>query len=285
MIEPIHYTDRHVLLDILNRGFRRPESYWSDGLARIQLLGGNAVAGVPLGYIMVVKGRNVGVVLTPASVRLTSAGTRGNVINLSSWYVDPEYRWRAPLMLKSVLQAHDALFTDLTPTPEVYRINVALGFQPISQGLIVTPLPLASVGVTKRVRVRDLDAGTAADLPDGIGPFLVDHKKLDCIPAAIETPDGLFGLMFRRVSTKMFPCVELVYCQSTAVLAAQLTSVARYLRTKGLFTLIADDTGQELRLSQYRRRHGARLARVGGGLSLDRGRLDYAGSELCCLPI
>lgn len=283
VVRPIHNDERTILVDLLCEGFKKPRSFWSDGLERIVRLGGNAVAGVPLGYVLSDNGQPVGVVLTPASVRLTPAGAQATVVNLSSWYVAPRHRWRAPVMLQSILRAHDAMFTDLTATPEVRKINEALGFETVNRGLIVTPLPAVALARSGGATVRELDARAALELPADIGPFLLRHKDIGCLPAVIETPNRLLPLLFRSTWRKGLPMAHLLYCESNSALAEYLPAVARFLVARGMVIMVGDDRGQRLRLGQVRRPYGLKLARPGGGLSVAPDRVDYAGSELCCL--
>jgi hypothetical protein len=269
---------------MLCSGFAQPRAFWAAGLANVDRLGGNTAAGVPIGYFITDKDRPVGVVLTLASQRRRPDGAVVPLINLSSWYIAPEHRWRGPVMLRAILRHHSAMFTDLSPTPEVRAINTTFGFEPINRGLVITPLPAFAAGSAAGARVRDLDAATADRLPDGTGDLLMRHSDVGCFAAVLESPVGEVPLLFKPRRVKGLPVVTVVYCGSNAALAAHLPAVARYLLGRRNLLMIADDTGQPLRLGQIRQARGLKFAKPGGGLAIVPDRIDHAGSELCCLP-
>src|SRR5262249_42193552 len=135
MLRAIDTSNETQAIDILARGMsQRSRSFWERTLARIHAYDGNAAAKVPAGQLLMHGTSPVGVVLTPASVRSDGDGPARRMINLSSWYIDPAHRWRGPMMLRAILRDHDATFTDLTPTPAVQKILLALGFRSINSG-------------------------------------------------------------------------------------------------------------------------------------------------------
>ena len=83
-----------------------------------------------IGYLMRKASETVGVLLAIRSRRQSADGTPTTVVNLSSWYVDPQYGWLAPRMLQTILAENaDALITDLTPTEKVAKLDVKLGLR------------------------------------------------------------------------------------------------------------------------------------------------------------
>lgn len=285
MVRPIAFEDRDILVNLLCEGFSRPRDFWIAGLRNIEHLGGNAETGVPLGYVISDKDTPVGVVLTPASFRSVPSGGRGLVVNISSWYIAPEFRWRGAAMLRSILRTHDAMFTDLTPTPEVRKINAVMGFEPINQGVMLTMLPAASAGGSGGAAVRELDERSAVGLPAATAEMLLRHKAIGCLPVLIETNAGRLVAMFRLGRIKGMPAARMVYCDSNAALADHLPVVARFLMTRGMLAMISDDTGQRARFGQVRRPFGLKFAKPGAGLTIDRDRIDQAWSELCCFAL
>jgi hypothetical protein len=281
VIVPVSSDNQDVVLDLLCEGFDRPRSFWLDGLARVGQLGDNVASRVPLGYVLSGKDRPVGVVLTLAS-QSVMACRPALVINLSSWYVQRAHRWRAPAMLRAVLKAHDAVFTDLTPSEEVRKLNATVGFKPINSGQVITALPILTVTASRGATVRDFDAHDVSAVSPEVASLLRRHQEIGCLPALLETRTGCHPLMFRRRTIRGVSAVQLVFCDSNAALVDNLTAVARYLLAKGVAVMIGDDTGQRLRLGQVRRRGGLKFARAPAGTSIAPDRIDYSSSELCC---
>jgi hypothetical protein len=292
VLMPVTGENQEVMLALLCKGFDRPREFWTAGIERIRKLGGNAATGVPLGYLELEKDRAVGVILTPACVRNDPQGTSGVIVNLSSWYVAPEHRWRASIMLQSVLRKHAATYTDLTPTIEVRKMLPAFGFKPINRGLVITPLPAAAAGTAAGARVREIDERSAAGLPDSVGALLMRHKEIGCLPLLLEAKGGQQTvLMIRPARRHGMPVARLIYCDSNAALRGGLPAVARFLLSRGMLVMIGDDiganggddAGQRLRFGQFRYASGLKFARLGEGATLDPDRIDHTDSELCCL--
>ena len=87
------------------------------------------------GYLLEHDGKDVGVILTIPSTRRDDSGEPRRVVNLSSWYIDPDHRWRAPRMLQTVTACNATLFTDLTATPSVRNMIGRLGFRGWTEGM------------------------------------------------------------------------------------------------------------------------------------------------------
>lgn len=282
----IDASNLSTAIDLLAKGFEtRSRAFWDNALQRMQSLGWNDAAGVPLGQLLIDKGRASGVLLTPASLRTGSNGVTRCVINLSSWYVEPQSRWLALRMLRKVMSNPDAIYTDLTPTAEVRRLLPALGFQPINSGMLLQPLPLWSLRLTGGGTMHDL-----REIPDDvIDPakrrFLEQHREIGCLPAALHAEGRWLPLLFKPRRMKGVPAAVLVYCDSNDLLDRHLGAVARYLLRHGLAVMVRDmiDGGAGgMRLGS----RGLKFARPGrDAATLHADRTDYAGSELCILDL
>lgn len=241
----------------------------------------NAAAGVPLGYLMTDgERRPTGVMLTPASTRKAPDGDRATVVNLSSWYIEPAQRWRAPLMLQTILRKHDAMFTDLTPTEEVRKILPSFGFKPVNQGVMITPVPLFAARPASGATVHDPNPADMQILPEDLRNLLEAHRGLGCLVGMLKTRNGTFPLMFRPRQLKGLPAAKLIYCDRLSELHDHLPAVARFLVRHKILTLIYDDLGQKKRAGQIIRIRGLKFAKPGAGLAPQHGRIDHVGSEL-----
>ena len=255
-------------------------SFWTTTMDRLQRLGTNAHAGVPLGYLMTDGGRPTGVVLTPASTRTAPDGNRALVVNLSSWHVEPSHRFLASLMLQKVLRGHDALYTDLTPSEGVMRMLPSMGFMAINDGVVLTALPVAAMLPSKGAAVHDLIGGRGSLFPSDMWDLLEAHSRVGCFSAMLTTEQGHVPLMFRRRRLKGLPAANLIYCEDITALQKHLSAVARYLLGQGIVILVHDSSGHSVRVGQAVVRKELKFAKPGGGLTPQRGRIDHVGSEL-----
>ncbi|MBV1694765.1 MAG: hypothetical protein KGP27_09935 [Hyphomicrobiales bacterium] len=288
-LEPIDRTNIDRAIAMLREGFPdRCEAFWGRGLSRLLDLGWNQAAGVPIGHLLLTDNETVGVVLTPATVRRLHDGSMRRIINLSSWYVVPPHRWRALAMLRSVLKLQDAIYTDLTPTPEVRQLLEALGFRQLNRGLLVEPLPLtAALPQRTTATVTDLhDAPRDAFEPE-LFELLMAHRAVGCIPAALHDVDGWCPLLFKASTLRRLPAARLVYCADNRRLARSFPAVSRFLVRRGRLVLVRDAHQDEPapRLAAFRP-VGLKFAKYADGeRHMFSNRTDFAGSELSILDL
>ncbi len=274
-------ADRETAVRLLAEGFpARGAPGWRSYLDRLERMGGNLAAGVPHGYLMSEGDTAVGVMLTPASLREDPTGEPARVVNLSSWYITPPHRWRATMMMQSVLRRHEAMFTDLTPTPEVCAMLPAFGFVPINDGVVVSTLPVAALLPGNRTKTRDLLDDDLATLPSELRRRLVLHRDFGCIAAAIVGDGEMLPFLVRPRPLKGLPAAKLIYCPDMSRLQAAMPAVARYLIGYGVGLLITDSVGQKLSPWQAHRQRGLKFAKPGAGLAPEPGLIDHTGSEL-----
>jgi hypothetical protein len=288
-LEPIDRTNVGRAIAMLRQGFPdRCEAFWGRGLSRLLDLGWNRAAGVPIGYLLLTDDETVGVVLTPATVRRGPGGSTRRIINLSSWYVVPPHRWRALGMLRSVLKMHDAIYTDLTPTPEVRQVLLALGFRQLNRGLLVEPLPLtAALRQGRTVTVTDLAKAPRDAFEPDVFEVLTAHREVGCIPAALRDEEGWCPLLFKAATVRRLPAARLVYCGDNRRLARSFPAVSRFLLRRGRLVLVRDVHPDEPapRLAAFRP-VGLKFAKYADGDSdIFSNRTDFAGSELSILDL
>jgi hypothetical protein len=91
-----------------------------------------------LGYMLLDGEAVVGAQLAWSSER-TVGGRPERFCNLGSWCVLPEYRRHSLRLLRAALADRDCTYTDLTPRPEVVRINERLGFEHLDTTTVLMP--------------------------------------------------------------------------------------------------------------------------------------------------
>ncbi len=268
---------------LLSEGFPGlPAAFWAAVLARLKRYGGNADAGVPLGYLMLDGEEPVGVMLTPARLQRQPDGRVQRIVNLSSWYVRPAFRWRAGLMLRHVLADDAAVYTDLTPTPEVQKMLPLLGLHPLNRGVALHLLPLLCLHPGRGARLRLLGSDEPAP-PGGPPRDMVEaHRELGCLPLLLDHAGGQALLVCKRVRVRGIPAAQLVYADSQALLLRHRGALARGLLAFGLMLFVHDTQAISLSPTRLFRRRDIWFARrpADGGPAFD-DRTDVFASELC----
>jgi hypothetical protein len=279
-MRPLAASDFPEAAVLLHEGFpSRPLQFWQGALQRLQRYGGNAEADHPLGYLMLDSGSAVGIALTPASLRRRADGSTLRVVNISSWYVRPAFRWRAGFMLRGILADPDAVYTDLTPTPEVQRLLPVVGMQPLNRGVAIHALPLLALQPARGGRVHELPDGQ--DWPHA-GPsaaMLHAHRALGCLPLVLQAEGAAHLLVVQRTALRGVPAAQLVYADSQALLLRHAGALARHLLARGLLLLLRSTcVAAHTATSVFRPRE---LWFARGGSFED--RTDIFGSELCVI--
>ena len=157
-------TDIDTVAELLTRGFvGRSREYWMQGLRR------QAACEVPDGYprfghMLDHAGMAVGVLLQLYTSRIID-GEPSIHCNLSSWYVDPEFRNYAP-MLTGVAQRHkNVTYFNISPAHWTWPIIEAQGFRAYCNGLFFSVPALSRVTSGTIVETISPDATTIDGLP------------------------------------------------------------------------------------------------------------------------
>jgi len=282
-VVPIQAGDMPSVRRVLAQGFPHQDApFWEQGFLRWNQMSGRSDAAAPEGFLLKAAGADVGVLLAFSSDRPRIGGGVQTITNVSSWYVDAAYRWKAPMMLRSALSDESHVYTDLTPSPEVDRINMALGFQPWSDGmLIAAAAPWAAMRSREPVEIKGFGAAGAELSSPEDRLMLEKHGAIGCLAALIRTPGGTSPLLFRRIRRKGVLFAQLIYAQSRRMVIACLPAVMRFLLARGIVLLTIDVT-RDLCPPGAIFRPGRRRFFKG---ALDPDRLDYAYSEIVALGI
>lgn len=281
MLAPVTPDRLDEAIALLDEGFpERGRGFWSRGLARLAEWHGNAETGFPLGFFWLEAGHPVGIVLTPASRRLAALGEVETIVNVSSWFIRPDFRWKAPLMLRALFRKEGVIFTDLTPSPEVQKMLPAFGFSPVNAGILLLATPWQALQASQGWQVRAWHSGD--ELPDkGPDPGLIGwHVDQGCLPLVLEKGAARHLLLCRPFRYRQLPAVETLFVGSHAALRAAMPALSRYMLRKGILVLQTDVRAGAPQPFGFRPR-GIWFAR--GGCFAD--RTDHLGSELCLLDL
>lgn len=277
MLEPIDDDNLGEAIALLVEGFpERSEAFWREGLARAGAFA-SGDAGWPLGFLLRHKERFAGVLLTFASRARAGAPPQGVVVNLSSWYVQPDLRASAPLMLVRVLERDAALFTDLTPTVQVTGLLQRLGFTQWGEGRVLVSWPqalLAGAGRSAVLPLRDLPADA---LDPAARRLLDEHERLGCIAAALHDGEAWQPLLFAKRRIRGVPAGYLIHAQSRRQVLVHRRAVTAFLLGRGMAMLCLDaDRDERPPGCLFVARPLNKFFRG----DLPRDRVDYAYSEL-----
>lgn len=282
MLKPIDPSDFEAAHRLLCEGFpERDAAFWKSGLERLFSHGENSSLELPYGYFMMDKAEPVGVAIMPASQRRQADGGHRRIMNVSSWYVRAEHRWRAPMMLRGLFADSSLIYTDLTPTPDVQKMLPVFGFKPINLGLMIEPLAALAMRDTGSAKVRGMEPGSA---PEGLAitPGQIEtHRALGLVPLLITHEGTSQVVLHRRTSIRGMPAAQLVYVESHKALAPCMPALARHLLWRGKMFLISECRDEASAESRFFRPRGIWFARNDSFED----RTDYLGSELCILDL
>lgn len=218
------------------------------------------------GFAMSEGGRLVGLMGTLFSRREVE-GRSVRFCNLHSWYVQPEFRGPASLLLlRPVLALKETTLTDFSATPDVLALLGRMGFAGLGNAILVLPPLPGGVGGP---RVIDLDA----DPDPAVGrlstvdrEILHDHRGIGCRHLMVEDGDGYCYVVASVVDGARPPHAHVHYVSDPALLARHHRAFRRALLRGGLrFASIPARLMRGVRLPwAIRARGGETLVRPGG---------------------
>lgn len=245
----IEEGDAAAVVALLCRGFGAQDGHWPSALAA---LGARRVPpSCPrYGYCLTADGAVVGVLLLIFSdhggggaTGTGDAGADGRLrCTVSSWFVDPDYRFYASTLLKTAYRRTRCTYLNTSSEAHTRPGLLAQGYRCFAEGqvLAVPALGRRRAGVAvRRVRGRD-DAG---DGPHG--RLLADHAESGCISLAVAAAgrEHAFVFLRRRLPRLGLPVAQLVFCEDVADFVALHAALGRYLLRLGLPLVMVDAVG------------------------------------------
>ena len=232
---PITDADLDGLAALLTRGFPRSRlEYWMRGFARWQHV--PQVEGVPrYGYVLDNSLVPVGVIL------LISSARGGQVIsNLSSWYVEPQFRTHSTLLISLATKLKHVTYLNASPAPHTWKTLQAQGFHPYNFGRS------AVFALPGRGTVSDV---IPDDLPEA--QLLRDHRAMGWTSLVVEK-DGIhapFVFRPRKLDKPPLPVMDVMFTRSPEDFQACAPALARHFLPRGRMGFLID--GDQPGLSRY----------------------------------
>ena len=304
----IDQTNIVSAIGLLLEGFRgRSPSFWESGIKRSEKHAPQD-ANWPIGYLLERNEKSSGVILTATSRRSPEQSAPQHFVNLSSWYVAESHRNIAPMMLFRVLSDQDKVYTDLTPSASVMKINERLGFTRWNEGVIISLWPwslLLPSGNARILALRDVPTGA---MPDWERQLLEDHQKMGCLCGALFDGNryepwavmlgARSGVIRRRLShdNKLMPVrrvlkrfmpfqklrvAHVIYARNRQHVISNLRPLMKHLRGAGLAGISVDADARDCPKGALFRPWGLKCFRG----PIERSRIDYAYSELIYLRL
>ncbi len=242
----IQDSDLDAIGDLLTRGFvHRSRDYWMRGLHR---QGTRSLSpDVPrYGYMLEHQGAPVGCLLLIYSSKIID-GEAATCCNVSSWYVDPEFRNYAALFASMTQKRKDVTYSNVTPAATTWPILDAQGFVPYCRGLYFSVPTLSRGGRGVVVEAVTQDTAFIAGLPDADLALLKRHAEYGCLSLVCRTADGALPFIFfslrKRGGMIPLPAMQLGYCRSIDDYVRCAGAIGRHLLRRGKPIVTIDANG------------------------------------------
>jgi hypothetical protein len=223
--------DLAALADLLARGFpRSTPAYWTRGFAHMRAL--PAIEGVPrFGYLLEHDGAMVGAIVLISA--MSGQGAAAHIrSNLSSWYVEPEFRSHSAALISVATKLKHVTYLNISPAPHTWRTLDAQGFTRYSDGQFAFIPALRGGGG----RVLAPQPGH----PDY--DLLMAHRGYGCESLVCEKDGALFPFVFkpRRLATPPVKVMEAIYCRDMGELRRCAGALGRHVLARGFLGMIGD---------------------------------------------
>jgi hypothetical protein len=239
-------SDLEAIADLLTRGFvHRSRDYWMRGLRR------QGARSLPqdaprYGYLLEHEGAPVGCLLLIYSSKIID-GEAATCCNVSSWYVDPEFRNFAALFASMTQKRKDVTFFNVTPAVATWPILEAQGFVPYCRGLYFSLPALSRGGRGISVEAVTQDTASIAGLPESDLAMLKRHAEYGCLSLVCRTADEPLPFIFfslrKRRGIVPLPVMQLGYCRSIGDYVKCAGAIGQYLLWRGKPIVIVDCNG------------------------------------------
>ncbi|WP_022723567.1 hypothetical protein [Rhodopseudomonas sp. B29] len=239
-------ADIAAVAELLCRGFHgRSRDYWLRGLAR---QGERDIPeGYPrYGYLLESEQALVGVLLLLYAEHVED-GEAFLRCNVSSWYVEPEFRNYATLLTSMAQKNKHVTYVNISPAANTWPIIEAQGFKRYCSGMYFA-LPWLSRSAAP-ARVERVTAATSeiAGLPTADLDLLKSHADYGCLSLVCRIGDQVEPFIFvpKRVRHGRFPfpAMQLVYSRDIGSFVRCAGALGRALLRRAMPMVIVDSNG------------------------------------------
>src|SRR5579863_7436201 len=242
----IQESDVDAIAELLTRGFvHRSREYWTLGLKRQSTR--SLPEGAPrYGYLMESDGKPVGCLLLIYSTKMI-AGEAATCCNVSSWYVDPEFRNYAALFASMTQKRKDVTYFNVTPAEPTWSILEAQGFKTYCRGLHFSLPLLSRSGHGMHVEAVTPDTSSIAGMSDDELEMLKRHAAYGCVSLVCRSAQEAVPFIFYRLRKRRgvipVPILLLGYCREISDFVRCAGAIGRYLLWRGKPVVVLDANG------------------------------------------
>lgn len=235
--------DFDQLAALLNKAFSCwSPAYWLDGLAHMR--DRKSPQGFPrYGFLLESDGRVVGVILTIFTT--VGVGEARKVrCNVSSWYVEPEFRGHGSPMISQVFKYKDVTVLNVSALVHTWPILKHQGYVRYSEGQMIAAPALRPGPLGVRVRLYDPSMASLLHDPNEAA-LMAYHAGRGCLSLVCEKDGELSPFVFlkRSISKLRVNYVQLAYCRDTADFVRFAGPLGRYLLARGMPVAVLDAEG------------------------------------------
>lgn len=237
---PILETDFAAVATLLSRGFpRRNFQVWWHSLERLKRL--EHPPGLPqYGYLLESDNAPVGVLLFLWSRTTDGIGFR---CNLSSWYVEPNFRTYASLFTSQALRSKHITYLNVSPKLETLPIIEAQGFSRYCDGNVLAA-PMLSATPGPRAKVFCVPRRPEVEFDSAEEELLLKHAAHGCISLWCVTSKHAYPFIFRpRQVKRILPSAQMIYCRDIAEFVRFAGPIGRFLALRGRPFVMIDANG------------------------------------------
>jgi hypothetical protein len=229
--------DRDAVASLLARGFQCRREFWETALTR--LARHDVPACLPrYGYLLDCAGVPVGALLLVFAE--TEEGGRTILrCNVSSWYVERDYRAFAGMLVSSALRHRQATYVNLTPAPQTIPILKAQGYREFSAGRFLAFPALARPVSGARVEILDAESADRGDLSGFEARLLRTHAMFGCLSVVCMIDGRTFPFVFSlHRSRSLVRWALLAYCSSLDDFMLCAGALGRHLARRSIFCVM-----------------------------------------------
>jgi hypothetical protein len=207
-------SDVPEVVDLVTRGYgaARPREFWAHIFACLSRR--SVPEGFPrYGYVIESDGRFVGVMILIFST-IWEGGAARIRCNGSGIYVDPAFRFYAPLLISRAHKDKNVTVLNLTPAAHTHSMIETAGFTKYTSGIFVAIPVLSRPRADTPVRVVDAHDDPGVRFDPHERDLLLEHADYGCTSLWCVTPERAYPFVFRPRTVRLLPCAQLVYCRN-----------------------------------------------------------------------
>jgi len=239
-LRQIKEADLPAVAELLSEGFpTRSRTYWLRGLHRMAVRP-RSEQHPTYGYLLESGGLPVGAILLLFSDVLSASGVIVRC-NVSSWYVRPEFRIFASLLITSTTKDKDVTYFNISAVPHTWSTVEAQGFSVYCKGQMYAFAFLRRPVKSVQIEVFD-PATTSLDVTDR--EILNQHAAVGCLSIVVHCKGECYPFVFQKHYVKgLVPIYRLTYCRDVNEFMRFAGNLGRFLLSRGSVWIQLDANG------------------------------------------